>query len=168
MSWQNYKKTFRTEGDLFDFARSGDLRGLANLLSESSSFDVNAVNNRGYSALMLAVYNGEKDFCEALLRCGADVNSIDAVGNSVLMAAAYKGEISIVELLFQFDADIALKNKTNMNVRDWAQMFGRKGVLIYLDKNYPEQAKSSKLKNIIRFIKLGVILIRNKFNSKNL
>ena len=67
---------------------------------------------------MLAVYNGEKDFCEALLRCDADVNSIDGVGNTVLMATAFKGQVGIVELLLQFDADISLKNKTNMNVRN--------------------------------------------------
>ena len=133
------------------------------MLSANAGFDVDAVNHRGYSALMLAVYNGEKDFCEALLRCGADVNSIDGVGNTVLMATAFKGQVGIVELLLQFDADISLKNKTNMNVRDWAQMFGRADVFSYLDKHYPSQAASSKFKYILRFIKLGVILIQSKF-----
>ncbi|TEW44770.1 ankyrin repeat domain-containing protein [Psychromonas algicola] len=163
MSWQNYKKTFRTEGDLFDFARSGDLRGLANLLSGEESLEIDAVNHRGYSALMLAVYNGEKDFCEALLRCGANVNSVDGVGNTVLMAAAFKGQVGIVELLLQFNADISLKNKTNMNVRDWANMFGRTDVLSYLDSHYPSQIASSKFKNMLRFIKLGILLIQSKF-----
>lgn len=165
-NWKAYKQTYRTESTLFDYAREGDLRGLANLLSQDTKLDINETNHRGYSALMLAVYNGKKDFCEALLRFGADVNSIDAMNNTILMGAAYKGDVSIVELLLQFNADITLENKTKMNVRDWAIMFGRTEVISYLDMYYPSQGSSSKIKNIVRFIKLGFILIQSKFKAQ--
>lgn len=165
-NWKAYKQTYRTESTLFDYAREGDLRGFANLLSQDAELDINVTNHCGYSALMLAVYNGKKDFCEALLKFGADVNSIDAMDNTVLMGAAYKGDLSIMELLLQFNANITLENKTKMNVRDWAVMFGRIEVLSYLDLHYPSQGSASKMKNIVRFIKLGFILIQSKFKAQ--
>jgi ankyrin repeat protein len=166
-NWKAYKKTYRTESTLFDYARTGDLRGFANLLSSNSQLDINAVNERGYSALMLAVYNGEKDFCEALLRCGADVNSVDTMGNTVLMGAAYKGHVDTLALLLAYGANINLENRTKMNVRDWAVMFGRNEVITFLDEHYPSQISSSKIKNIIRFIKLGFMLVQSKFRGQS-
>lgn len=164
-NWNDYKNTYRTESDLFDFARQGDLRGLANLLAEQPEPDFNAKNNRGYSALMLAVYNSKKDFCEALLRCGADVNSTDSVGNTLLMGAAFKGDLNIIRLLLGFGAEVKLKNKTNMTVRDWALMFKRNEVINYLDSHYPTQEPSSKIKNIFRFIKLSLLLMQTKMKK---
>ncbi|GGP68400.1 ankyrin repeat domain-containing protein [Shewanella saliphila] len=161
-AWKEYKKTYRAEADIFDFARVGDLRGLANMLSQHGELDVDAKNNRGYSALMLAVYNSENDFCETLLRCGANVDSTDAVGNTVLMAAAYKGNLDILKLLLEYGASLTLKNKTNMDVRDWASMFGRKEILQYLDSVYPSNTAPSQLTNIARFLKLGFCLLFSK------
>ncbi|WP_413699429.1 ankyrin repeat domain-containing protein [Psychromonas sp. KJ10-10] len=117
-NWNDYKKTYRAESDIFDFARTGDLRGFANLLQKNETLDLNATNQKGYSALMLAVYNGERDFCEALLRCGADVHSRDFIGNTVLMGSAYKGDLDIVKLLLQFGANISDTNQTKMTARD--------------------------------------------------
>ena len=165
-NWKTYKETYRTESTLFDFARTGDFRGFANFIAQATEFDIDAVNHRGYSALMLAVYNGEEDFCEALLRAGANVNSIDTMGNTVLMGAAFKGNVNLVKLLLHYSADIALENKANMNVRDWAVMFGRKSVLSFLDCNYPLQLSSSRIKNVLRFIKLSVILLKQKINPR--
>lgn len=165
-TWKAYKETYRTESTIFDFARIGDLRGYADLLMRDNALDLNATNGRGYSALMLSVYNGEKDFCEALLRSGADVNSTDSMGNTVLMGAAYKGDIETLLLLLEFGADISLKNKTNMNVRDWAVMFGRHHIITFLDQHYPTQDGASKLINSWRFIKLGMILMLDKLKRK--
>lgn len=165
-NWKNYKKTYRTERDLHDFARSGDLRGLANILSHSPDSDLNAKNAQGYSPLMLAVYNGQDDFCEALLRCGADVNSTDSVDNSLLMGAAFKGNLNILKLLLKFDANITLKNKSKMTVRDWALMFKRTEILQYIDKLYYNESPTSKTKNILRFIKLGFILFQTKLQNR--
>lgn len=164
--WNTYKKTFRTEPDLFDFARTGDLRGLADTLTHIPDTDVNAKNSQGYSAQMLAVYNGQKDFCEALLRCGAEVNSIDSVGNTLLMAAAFKGDLNMIKLLLQFNADVAIENKSKMTVRDWALMFKRDNIVQYLDSLYPVEKSTTKTKNILRFIKLTGYLLINKFQQR--
>lgn len=169
--WNDYKQTYRAESDIFDFARTGDLRGFANLLQTGSDLDLNATNQKGYSALMLAVYNGEKDFCEALLRSGANVHSRDCIGNTVLMGSAYKGDLSIFKLLLQFDANMTDKNKTNMTAGDWATMFGRKEIVKYLDTTFPDspnkvENKSSQFKNILRFLKLTFIMLNQQLKAK--
>ena len=166
-NWNDYKKTYRTKSDIFDFARVGDLRGFANLLSQNAKLDLDAKNQRGYSALMLAVYNGEQDFCEALLRGGADVNSRDFLGNTVLMASAFKGNLNILKLLLHFGAITTHQNKSKMNARDWALMFGRTEIIQHLDSNFPNTVTSSKIKSILRFIRLGFIMLRTKMKICN-
>lgn len=161
-NWQAYKKTFRTEPNLFDFARTGDLRGLADILTDMPEVDINAKNNRGYSILMLAVYNGQHDFCEALIRCGADVNSIDCVGNTLLMGSAFKGDLAMVKLLLNYGADISLMNKSKMTVRDWALMFKRTEITAFLDSRFTLQESPSMITNIYRFIKLSFYMLRAK------
>lgn len=110
---------------------------------------------------MLAVYNNEKDCCEALLRCGADVNSADNVGNTVLMASAYKGNLEIFKLLLEFGSNPQLTNKTNMTARDWALMFNRKNIIDYLNKTYPAKA-DSKFKSIVKFIALSPMMVMKR------
>ena len=161
-TWSDYKATRRSEPDLFDYARTGDFRGFASLLSQGSALDLDAKNHRGYSALMLAVYNGERDFCEALLRAGADVNSMDLMDNTVLMAASFKGNVDIVALLLDFGAATAPKNKANMNMRDWAMMFGRDDVVKFLDSKSLDVGRTSRVRNIMRFVKLSFIMLFNK------
>ena len=125
------------------------------LLSNDPDLDLNAQNHRGYSALMLAVYNGQQDFCEALLRAGADPNSMDLMGNTVLMASAFKGNLEIVKLLLQFGAVTTLKNHANMSVRDWAVMFGRKDVVQFFHQTHSDVDASSRFFNWLRFMKFG-------------
>ena len=161
-NWNDYKKTYRAKSDIFDFARVGDLRGFANLLSENAELDLDAKNHRGYSALMLAVYNGQKDFCEALLRGGADVNSRDFLGNTVLMACAFKGNLNILKLLLHFGAITTHKNKSKMNARDWALMFGRTEIIQYLDSYFPNTTGTSKIKSTLKFVGLGLIILKTK------
>ncbi|WOT06854.1 ankyrin repeat domain-containing protein [Shewanella youngdeokensis] len=162
-NWTTYQKTYRSEPDIYDFARAGDFRGLANIITDTPDFDFNAVNNRGYCALMLAAYNGQHDFCEALLKCGADVNSCDYAGNTVLMAVAYKGDVNTLAMLLSYGADVTLVNKTNMDVRAWAIMFKRTEILAYLDTILPVSTAQSRSRCVMRFIKLwGVMLLNRK------
>lgn len=137
------------------------------LLSNDPDLDLDAKNHRGYSALMLAVYNGQRDFCEALLRAGADPNSMDLMGNTVLMASAFKGNLEMVKLLLQHGAAVTYKNHANMNVRDWAVMFGRTEVVEFFDRGETRLDASSRIRTMLRFIKLSALLLWNKRNSKS-
>lgn len=160
-TWEQYKKTFKQDPDIFDFARFGDLRGLAELIQGDACNHLDAKNNKGYSALMLAVYNGQNDFCEALLRCGANVNSHDKMENTPLMAAAFKGNLEMVKLLIQFGADTNARNRAGISAYDWAVLFGQKPIQSYFEGNAPKAIiSSSKIKYVFNFLKLGIMAIK--------
>ena len=163
-TWQEYKTTFPKTPSMFDLARSGDLLGLRDVLLEDSTIDLNQKNSSGYTPLMLAVYNGQSDFCEALLRLGACVESVDNMKNSVLMAASFKGNLEIIKLLLDYGANPLQKNLSSMNAYDWAKMFGRNEVSkFYNEKGFYEEKRYSKIKSTWRFFMLFPILLKNKY-----
>lgn len=165
-TWQEYKATFPKGPSLFDLARSGDLVGLRDLLVENSDIDLNQKNPSGYSALMLAVYNHQRDFCEALLRSGVCVESTDNMKNSALMAASFKGNLDIIKLLLEFNANPASTNASAMNAYDWALMFGREEVTqFYKEQGFYREKKYSKMKSLWRFFMLFPILLTNKIKK---
>lgn len=157
--WNEYKKTFAAPS-LFDFARTGDLQGLANLLTVSPQLDLNQKNHKGYSALMLSIYNGQEVFAEALLRSGADANSQDYVGNTILMGAAFKGDPKLVELLLSYGADLNIRNASHMTAYDWAKTFGRKEVMEFIRKKSTAQIQEASLvRNYFNFFKLSLKML---------
>lgn len=128
-TWDEYKTTMRSESAVLAFARSGSLDGLAQTLTPEN---INEQNHKGYSALMLAAYNGQLEATEYLLIHGADPNSIDTTGNTILMGAAFKGNLEIVKLLVEHGADAEIVNPKGQSALQFAQMFGRADVVKYL------------------------------------
>ncbi|MCG9692594.1 ankyrin repeat domain-containing protein [Vibrio sp. Isolate22] len=165
--WSNYKNTYRSNSDIFDCARSGDLPGLVRIISERPEMDLNEKNHRGYSALMLAVYYGEKDFCEALLRCGADVNSTDTKRNTPLMASAFKGQLEIFKLLVKFNASVTSENHAGMTAREWALVFKRAEIVTYIDEILPSVAKQTRQGSIKKILKLGGLSLLNLLHLRS-
>jgi ankyrin repeat protein len=85
--------------NIFLLARSGDTNKLREFVELSPELDVDQKNHKGYSPLMIAVYNGKVEAAEFLLGKGVDPNSIDLSGNTILMGAAFKGDVGLVKLL---------------------------------------------------------------------
>lgn len=113
--------------------------------------DINALNGKGESPLMLASLKGQEDVAKRLLKKGADVNKtgwtplhyaasaaklalisllienhayIDAEspnGTTPLMMAALYGNGAAVDLLLQEGADPHLKNQQDMTALQFAQ-----------------------------------------------
>ena len=144
-SWEEYKSTMRAESPLLAFARNGNVEGIAQSLTTEN---INEQNHKGYSALMLAAYNGQYEASEYLLIHGADPNSLDATGNSILMGAAFKGNLAIVRLLVEHGADITIENPKGQTALQYAQMFGRADVAKYL-KNKTEKPEVFGLVDIV-------------------
>ncbi len=132
-TWADYKKTMREEDVIFSLARSGDLQSLRNL--DLSGARIHTRNEKGYSALMLAAYNGNFEVAQFLLTHGADPNSADPSGSTVLMGAAFKGELLIVRLLIESGAEADARNSKNQSALDFAKMFGRAEVALFLKKH---------------------------------
>src|SRR5690606_41170227 len=64
----------------FNAARFGDNEMLDEFIQ--AGFDLNAADDKGYSALILAAYNGHADAVEQLLGAGADACAEDKRGNT--------------------------------------------------------------------------------------
>src|SRR5262245_50943132 len=62
--------------------------------------------SRGAQPLHYAVFNGDEDSVELLLKHGADVNAIAANGWTPLHIACAKGNESLVDLLLENGADV--------------------------------------------------------------
>jgi len=83
-------------------AAAGDLAAVNALLG--SSLDVDARDQSGRTALMLAILNGHADVVEALLARGAAVNLVDTSGVRPLQMARAKGNEAIINSLLRAGA----------------------------------------------------------------
>jgi ankyrin repeat protein len=76
---------------------------------------------------------GRARVCAALVRAGVDVNGIDQRGNTALHGAAEEGRLEVCELLVASGANVGAVNKHNMTAVGKAKVYGRGGVLAYLE-----------------------------------
>lgn len=115
----------------FAAARVGD----AEVLREFSQagFPLDLKNSKGYTALMIATYNGNGAVVDYLLQRGADACMEDRRGNTALMAAIFRGEFAIARTLLKQDCDTAQTNKAGHSAEDFARVFGRERVAQLLE-----------------------------------
>ena len=107
-----------------DACRHGDVVQVKALLAADSSL-INAADAKGFTPIILAVYNQSTAVTEFLLNNGADPNSQDASGNTALMGAAYKGYKDLIEKLLEKGADVNQRNYQGANALTFAATFGQ-------------------------------------------
>jgi ankyrin repeat protein len=83
-------------------AAAGNLTAVNAVLG--SSFDVDARDRSGRTALMLAILNGHADVVDALLAHGAGINAVDSSGVRPLQMARTKGNEEIIDSLLRAGA----------------------------------------------------------------
>ncbi len=76
-------------GELFDAARSGDLKRVKLLIAANA--DANAVNKDGVTALIAASVGGYTEVVKALIAANADVNAKDKDTDITALIAASAG-----------------------------------------------------------------------------
>lgn len=89
--------------NLITAASIGDAELVNRLLAAGAS--AQAVDERGRTALLAAVYNRRNEVARTLVLAGADVNRQDAESNSPFLVAAATGQIDIVRLALSHGAD---------------------------------------------------------------
>ncbi len=144
----------------------------AQVLADSPKTDVNKLNAKGESALMIAALRGHLDIVGRLLKKGADVNKtgwtplhyassnghleimnlllenhayIDAEspnGTTPLMMAAQYGNAAAVKLLLDAGADATLKNQQGLTAMQFAQRASR-GDSMELISGYVRRSRST-------------------------
>jgi ankyrin repeat protein len=113
---------------LFKAARLGRVDMIAPLIQAGA--DVAALNDSGYTPLILACYHGNEETAEALLAHGAPVDQADgARGNTALMGAAFKGLTAITERLLEAGAHPDTVNNEGQTALMFAALFGRSAIV---------------------------------------
>ena len=87
--------------------RQGDIETLARLLASGS--DVNALDQHGQTALMIAARKGQEGLVELLLGYGAALDHTAKYGLSAMMLAVIGGHLGIVEKLVQAGASTSIR-----------------------------------------------------------
>lgn len=99
---------------LFDSARAGDLPRVRELVQGGTTVlclvqrgvNVDATDDAGRTALMLAAANGHETIVRLLIEYGANVNAIDSDGKSALALAAENGHVDVVRWLVEHGAEL--------------------------------------------------------------
>lgn len=109
---------------LFDAARLGRADMILPLCRAGAN--VESHDPRGYTALILASYNGSLEVTRALLEAGAQVDAPDlGRGNTALMGVAFKGFGEIVTCLLDVGAEVDRRNLAGQTALMMAALFGR-------------------------------------------
>jgi len=107
---------------LLEAAASGDVESVRQ--SVAAREDLEARDERGWTALMFAAFRGHLDVARVLLEAGADVDGRAAEGSTPLMGAALSGHRALVELLLRRGADPTLANDSGATAQLKAEQFG--------------------------------------------
>ncbi len=109
-------------------SRSGQLSMLQWLLDRGA--DINAVSkDRGYTALMDAVWKNKFDLVKFLVKHKADVNTISKDGQHIAVLAAGIGNVDVCKILAKHGADVNVKDKMGMSALEYAQLFHNQALI---------------------------------------
>lgn len=127
---------FAQTNNVFDAARNNDTAYIRHYLI---AHQPDTVNNKGYTPLILAVYNGNKEAVTLFLSSGADVNVQDHSGNTALAGACFKGYADMVQLLVEHGADVNLVNYNGASPLIYASTFGHEQIAKYLLEHHADK-----------------------------
>ncbi|AEW85391.1 ankyrin repeat domain-containing protein [Flavobacterium columnare NBRC 100251 = ATCC 23463] len=124
---QNMNAQQELEKSFFYGARTSNIEILDEFIKTGIS--VNYQGENGYTAIMIAAYNGQKKAVEFLLSKGADLCIKDKRGNTALMGAIVASEDDIAKYLINNEK---CDEETNKRTLEYAQRFGRTEIIKFL------------------------------------
>jgi ankyrin repeat protein len=109
---------------LFDAARLGRIDMIDPLVKAGA--DINAYDDRGFTPVILAAYNGQAATVDALIAKGANACRPDRdQGNTAQMGVAFKGEDAIAARLLKAGCDVNARNNAGQTALMMASLFNR-------------------------------------------
>lgn len=109
---------------LFEAARLGRADMVDPLVKAGA--DIDAYDDRGFTPLILAAYNGQLATVEALIARGANACRPDRdQGNTAQMGVAFKGENVIAARLLKAGCDVNARNHAGQTALMMAALFNR-------------------------------------------
>ncbi|MBQ9539789.1 MAG: ankyrin repeat domain-containing protein [Treponema sp.] len=101
--------------------------------------DINAISkDRGYTAVMDAVWRKNIEITEYLIEAGADLSIISSDGQPILVLAVGNGDYKIVELLLKNGANPDIKDSMGMSAREYANLFKKNNIDKLMEK-FPQK-----------------------------
>ncbi|CAB5113195.1 ankyrin repeat domain-containing protein [Burkholderia cenocepacia] len=113
----------RYDDDWFDAARVGRVDILRAL--HDAGYPVDATDGHGYTAVILAAYDGQPAALDYLLSAGANACMGDRHGNTALMGALFKNEPDIARRLIDTHCPIDQTNGAGETALGFATLFNR-------------------------------------------
>ena len=96
--------------------------------------EINAVSeDRGYTAVMDAVWRGNEKITKFLIEKGADLNTINKEGQNNLILAVGANRESLVKLLVENGADPDVKDMMGMSAYNYAVLFKKQRLVEILE-----------------------------------
>ncbi len=124
---------------LLNIAIRNDNKEFTELLLKRGS-DINIVaKDRGYSAIMDAVWRKNIELTRLLIKKGADLSTLSSDGQSALVLAVGNGSTKIVSLLLENGADPDVKDAMGMSAREYALLFKNKEIIRLMEKIPPKK-----------------------------
>ena len=109
--------------NIFEACRSGNVELLNQSYSQAPE-SINIVDAKGYTPLILAVYNNQPQIVDFLLAKGADVNAVDMAGNTALMGVCFKGYKELARKLIEAGAEVNQRNVNGATALTFVATFG--------------------------------------------
>jgi len=97
-----------TPEGFFEAAETGNRAAVALFIEAQSNTDIR--DNRGWTPLMIAAFNGRDEIVDLLIQHHADVDALDLGGNTALHWAAFGGHTGCVKRLIRNHAGIDVRN----------------------------------------------------------
>jgi len=98
--------------------------------------DIDAISgDRGYSAVMDAVWRKNYDITELLIECGANLSFISSDGQPILVLAVGNGNARICKLLLDNGANPDICDSMGMSARSYATLFKRQDIVQLMNKS---------------------------------
>lgn len=115
-------------------ARSGKKNTIEWLVKNGAEIDAIS-KDRGYSAVMDAVWKMNPEIVELLIKLGANLNFVSNDGQTALIVATGSSNSKICEMLVKNGADPCFKDHMGMSALDYARLF-KKNTLVDLYQEY--------------------------------
>lgn len=101
--------------------------------------DINAVSeDRGYTAIMDAVWRGNKTLVEYFVKQGAVLNTVSKEGQTMLVLAVGAGRVDICKILSDNGENPDIPDAMGMSAYGYAKLFKKHEIVAILEKNHKE------------------------------
>ena len=138
------------QNDIFNIARSGSVADVQTLMKIDSD-TINAVNDKGFTALTLACYHENEAVALYLLNHVNNVNGVSKYGTP-LMAAVFKEQVLLTKALLEKGANPNIADVNKTTPLHYAVLLKNKTLIeLLLDANVDRTLRDSRDKTALDY-----------------